>query len=72
MTMDIRFSVYYPDGTITRHLQREGQRYSWWHSETGPAYIAPYGYKMWFLYSKHVPCKTQEEFEKLMKLKAFW
>lgn len=42
------------------------------HREDGPAIELPNGYKFWFLYGRGTRCKTQEEFEKFMKLKAFW
>jgi hypothetical protein len=50
----------------------------WWylngklHREDGPASEGVNGDKYWYINDKHVPCKTQEEFERVMKLKAFW
>jgi hypothetical protein len=42
------------------------------HREDGPAVIYSSGHKEWFLNGKYIPCKTQKQFEQLMKLKAFW
>lgn len=42
------------------------------HRENGPAIEYPDGTKFWYLHNKRIDCKTQEEFEQLMKLKAFW
>jgi len=28
--------------------------------------------KQWFYMDKHIECKSQEEFKRLIKLKAFW
>jgi hypothetical protein len=52
-------------------------RKSWWlngkrHREDGPAIEHSNGYKVWYINDVRIPCKTQEEFERLMKLKAFW
>ena len=41
------------------------------HREDGPA-VDFKGYKCWYLNNKFIPCKSNEEFLKLMKLKAFW
>lgn len=42
------------------------------HREDGPAQIYENGSKLWAINGKYLDCKTQEQFEKLMKLKAFW
>lgn len=42
------------------------------HRTDGPAIEWPGGTVEWFLEDKQINCKTQEEFERLMKLKAFW
>jgi hypothetical protein len=42
------------------------------HREDGPAIEHSNGAKWWLLHGKNINCKTQEEFERLMKLKAFW
>ncbi len=49
----------------------------WWlngelHREDGPACEHADGYKSWFYHGKLINCKTNEEFLKLVKLKAFW
>jgi hypothetical protein len=43
-----------------------------WHRENGPAIEYIDGTKEWYINDKRILCKTQEEFERLMKLKAFW
>ncbi len=42
------------------------------HREDGPAIEYVDGVKKWYLNGIHIPCTSQEQFEKLMKLKAFW
>jgi hypothetical protein len=42
------------------------------HREDGPAIEWGDGDKSWYLNDKFIPCETQKEFERLMKLKAFW
>lgn len=41
------------------------------HREDGPAFDWKNA-KRWYLYNKSLACKTQEEFERLMRLKSFW
>jgi hypothetical protein len=42
-----------------------------WHREDGPAFDW-IGAKSWCYHGKYIPCKTQQEFERLLRLKAFW
>jgi hypothetical protein len=42
------------------------------HREDGPAIEATNGGKAWYLNGEKIPCTTQEQFERLMRLKAFW
>lgn len=42
------------------------------HRLDGPAVDHVYGYKEWWVEGNNIDCKTQEEFERLMRLKAFW
>jgi hypothetical protein len=42
------------------------------HREDGPAVEFASGYKEWYLNGKLIPCKTQKEFEQLIRLRAFW
>jgi hypothetical protein len=42
------------------------------HREDGPAIDRSDGYKKWFIYGKEIECSSQKEFERLIKLKAFW
>jgi len=42
------------------------------HRIDGPAVEHVNGYNSWYSNDQFVPCETQEQFERLMKLKAFW
>ena len=42
------------------------------HREDGPAVECTDGDKEWWLNGKKMNCQSQEQFDKLMKLKAFW
>ena len=49
----------------------------WWqnnllHRIDGPALENINGYKLWFYEGKNIKCNSQEEFERLIKLKLFW
>ena len=53
-----------------------GKYQSWWingkrHRLDGPALING-DTKHWYVDHKLVPCETQEEFERMLRLKAFW
>ena len=56
----------YADGT--KYWCLNGKR----HRVDGPAVEYANGDKYWCLNGKQLNCKTQEEFEQYMKLKAFW
>jgi hypothetical protein len=43
-----------------------------YHREDGPAVTNTYGSQYWFYEGKQIQCSSQEEFERLLKLKAFW
>ena len=42
------------------------------HREAGPAIEFANGYKEYWLNDKRIYCDSQEEFLRLMKMKAFW
>ena len=42
------------------------------HREDGPAIELADGYKAYFYLGKHIICNSDEEYFKLLKLKAFW
>ena len=42
------------------------------HREDGPAVEYYSGNKFWYLNGKRINCSNQEEFKRLLKLKAFW
>jgi hypothetical protein len=41
------------------------------HREDGPA-VEYHDYKEWYINDELVECNSQEEFKRLMKLRAFW
>jgi hypothetical protein len=42
------------------------------HRENSPAVEFADGTKSWWLNGKQLNCQSQEEFERLVRLKAFW
>jgi len=54
------------DGTIYHY---KGSKI---HRTDGPAVECDDGFKLWFYNGARINCSSQEEFEKLLKLKAFW
>jgi len=42
------------------------------HRLDGPAFHHISGYGAWYYQGQRLDCETQEEFETLLKLKAFW
>ena len=42
------------------------------HRLDGPAVEFSWGEKEWWIDGEYLDCKTQEEFERLMKMRAFW
>lgn len=59
-------AVEYPGGDKRFYLNGK------LHNLKGPAVEYTNGYKSWYLNGKYIDCKSQEEFERLLKLKAFW
>lgn len=59
-------AIEYPNGNQTWYYHNKI------HREDGPADISANGTKHWYYHGKLINCKSQEEFEKLIKLKAFW
>ena len=50
---------------------------SWWyegklHREDGPAVIWAGDSYQWWYHGKNIHCNSQVEFERLLRLKAFW
>jgi hypothetical protein len=62
------------DGPAIEHASGS----KWWyqddvlHREDGPAIIYPSGTIEWWYRGTLVNCSSQEEFERILKLKAFW
>jgi hypothetical protein len=57
-------------------MEHDGVK-SWWingflHRTDGPAIEYANGDKYWYINNIKLPCRTQEQFERLMRLKAFW
>jgi hypothetical protein len=43
-----------------------------YHREDGPAFISTFGTQYWYYDGQYIHCSSQEEFERILKLKAFW
>ena len=56
----------YVDGTKCWYLHDK------LHRVDGPAAEYADGDKWWYLHGKRVDCQTQEQFLRLMNMKAFW
>jgi hypothetical protein len=74
---------WYKEGTNILHREdgpavEDFDRAKFWyinnrlHREDGPAVEYASGDKFWWIDGKLIDCQTQEEFERLVKLKAFW
>ena len=60
-------AVLYPDGSESWYINGE------LHREDGPALtFADRKDPSWYLNGIRVPCSSQEEFERFLRLKAFW
>jgi hypothetical protein len=59
-------AVIYHDG------EKRWYQHNRLHREDGPAIEYADGGKVWYLRGKKISCTTQEEFERLMNLRAFW
>ena len=76
------YSIFYtPDGALHRedgpvHTLIDGSKFWWFHGKRhradGPAIEFASGNKEWYYEGERVPCNSQEEFERLIKLKVFW
>lgn len=58
-----------------KHTSFDSYRYYNWydlHRENGPAVEYFDGRKEWWYNNEKINCQTQEEFERLMKMRAFW
>ena len=42
------------------------------HRENGPAIVWFDGVEDWYLHGTKIDCSSQEEFERMCKLKSFW
>ena len=62
------------DGPAVEYVNGEKQWYldDKLHRKDGPAIEYANGFNLWFINNKLIDCASQEEFEKLIKLKAFW
>ena len=59
-------AIEYTDGS--KGWYRDGKL----HREDGPAIEWADGDKYWYLKGTEIECKSNEEFLRLMKMKAFW
>jgi hypothetical protein len=81
-------AVIYLDGYESWYLNGESHRidgpavigpndcYEWYfnnehHRLDGPAVKNEYG-ELWYYHDQYIECASQEEFERLIKLKMFW
>jgi hypothetical protein len=75
---DVKLKFQCADGHIWETICSTFKTGKWWcqngkaHRLDGPPPESTSGDKQWYVGGKHIVCKTQEEFEKLLKLKAFW
>jgi hypothetical protein len=79
---DWGLTCYYLHGQLHRlngpaRIWEDGGKEWWMHGKLhrldGPAVEPPYGNPTsWFVDGKRIMCSSQEEFEHLLKLKAFW
>jgi hypothetical protein len=42
------------------------------HREDGPALEYMNGLKFWYYHGKYIRCTSQRQFDRMIKLKAFW
>jgi hypothetical protein len=64
-----------PNGGEVREYPSGDKFYSLndkYHRADGPAIECADGIKAWYINDQYLPCTSQEQFERLMKLKAFW
>lgn len=73
--------IWYQNGKIHRldgpAIKYADGRMDWYqddkhHRLDGPAIEYADGHKIWFVEGKLINCNSQEEFDRLLKLKAFW
>jgi hypothetical protein len=54
----------------------DGSKIWYWngicHREDGPAIEDADGYKAWYYHGQQIHCQSNEEFLRIIKLKAFW
>jgi hypothetical protein len=70
MTKINRLSIVYEEGTESEHI-------AWFednevHREDGAALIYKDGRQFWFYKGEFINCSSQQEFERIIKLKALW
>lgn len=62
---------------IVTRMGKYGTHREYWfdnkrHRIDGPAIEYACGVKRWYYDDEFIDCKSQEEFERIIKLKAFW
>lgn len=53
-------------------IQKDNEFHQFLHRLDGPAAEYTNGDKKWWYEGEEIKCSSQQEFEKLLKLKAFW
>jgi hypothetical protein len=67
--------IFLPNGGVLEEYSNGDRFYLLndnFHRVEGPAVELHNGIKGWWVNGKLIPCTTQEQFERLMRLKAFW
>lgn len=60
--------AHYFVANFTSYYDEDGD----YHRLDGPAHIRSDGKNFWFYHGREIPCQSQQEFERFLRLKAFW
>jgi hypothetical protein len=64
---------FYPYNYYHTQWFDDDEQVIYFHREDGPAVLAgPDNIPMWFLNGDRIPVNSQEEFERWIKMRAFW
>jgi hypothetical protein len=71
-----RCKRFYKNGSLFKTENINGIFYlkgeNYFHREDGPAIERANGDLYWYYENKNIDCSSQEEFERILKLKLFW
>ena len=68
-------NVYHREVGPAWEIEGGGTRWYFYgkvHRSNGPAWTNQAGEKIWFWHGRRIDCQTQEEFERALRMKAFW